>query len=520
MLPGKKYTPEDIVRIAFRRSWLIAIPLIVATSIAVVYSKRLPNRYRSETLIMLSPQRIPDSYVKTTVTTRIEDRLASLNDQILSRSRLERIILDLDLYRARREHGAMEDVVQVMRNEIFTKVEGKESFRVSYVSGDAVTAQKVTERLASLFIEENLRDRENVAEDTNRFLDSQLEDAKRRLIEQEKKLEQYRRRYPGQLPSQLQGNLQSIQNAELQRRNLAQATDRERERKIQLERQLADSQAPEVVAPAPPAAGTGTPENLAGGTTAQQLEAARGSLQLLRLRNKPDHPDVRIMERRIHDLEEKLKAEAQAPAGATPETITPGEAARQRRVRDLSAQIAAIDRQLREYDAEDRRLSGLIRDYQMKVDAVPTRESELVELTRDYTTIQNSYQSLLAKLEESKMAANLERRNIGEQFRILDPARVPERPFSPDRRTIALTGAGIGLALGFLIVGLLEYRDSSFRTDDDIVRTLALPVIAVVPVMRTKLERRLQRRRLLGGAAAGLVLVCVAAAAAWWRLRS
>ncbi len=141
---------------------------------------------------MLMAQRIPDGYVKATITSKIEDRLNSLEDQILSRSRLERIIVDLDLYQELRRTLPMEDVVQRMRDDIVIKIEGKESFRVSYVSRDARTAQKATERLASLFIEENLRDRENVAEDTNTFLDAQLEDAKRRLIEHEKKLEEYR----------------------------------------------------------------------------------------------------------------------------------------------------------------------------------------------------------------------------------------------------------------------------------------------------------------------------------------
>jgi polysaccharide chain length determinant protein (PEP-CTERM system associated) len=525
MLPGKKVTPEDVLRIAIRRRWLLILPLVLGTSAAWVWATRQPDLYRSETLIMLAPQRIPDSYVKTTVTNRIEDRLATLSDQILSRSRLERIILDLDIYSVQRKNGPMEDIIQGMRHDIDIKVEGKESFRVSYISGTALTAQKVTERLASLFIEENLRDRENVAEDTNRFLESQLEDAKRRLIEQEKKLEGYRRRYSGQLPSQLQANLQGIQTVEAQRSTIAQAADRNRERRLQYERQLSELQTPDptaavVASPAPQLGSGGGPENLAGATTGQQLEAAREALRLLRLRNTADHPDVRIMERRIRDLENKLKTEAPAlSTGETPEPVSPAEIIRQRRIRDLTAQIADVNRQLKEYEAEDRRLQSAIRDYQTKVEAVPTRESELVELTRDYATLQNSYQSLLAKREESKIAANLERRNIGEQFRILDPARVPERPFSPDRRKLTLIGAAAGLGLGLFVVGFLEYRDSTFRTDDDIVRTLALPVLAVVPLVLTLSERRVRRRRTVGAAA--LVLTAgVAAAVTWWRMQS
>ena len=520
MLPGKKYSPEDILRILFRRGWIIAIPLVISAALAVLYAYRLPNRYRSETLIMLVPQRIPDSYVKTTVTTRVEDRLATLSDQILSRSRLERTIHDFNLYQDEQKVRAMEDVVQHMRQDIKINVDNKDLFRVAYTSRQPDTAQKVAERLASLFIEENLRDRENVAEDTNQFLDSQLEDAKRRLIEQEKKLEVYRRQHSGELPSQLQSNLQAIQNAEIQRRTLAQAADREQERRIQYERQLAELQITEPVAPPAPAAPAGTgPDAATNGSTEQQLEAARAGLRVLQLRNTPNHPDVRIMQRRIADLEAKLKAEQADGTVPAEKALDPAEVVRQRRIRDVTAQIEVVDRQLKEYETEDNRLKQAIRDYQGKVDALPSRESEMVELTRDYATLQSSYQTLLAKREESKIAANLERKNIGEQFRILDPARVPERPFSPDRRSIVLTGTAAGLGIGVLILGLLEYRDSTFRSDDDIQRVLSLPVLAIVPEMRTKEERRKHRRRMIAAVCAAVVLFAPAAAFAIWRLR-
>ena len=179
MLPGTQYSPEDIFRLIIRRAWLIVIPIAVGTAAAVVVGERLPKKYRSETMIMVVPQRISEAYVKAAATMSIEDRLATLQDQLLSRSRLEKIILDLDLYPALRLGLPMEEVVQRMRTDITLLFEGtannarnkdSASFRIMYVSGDARTAQKTTERLASLFIEENLRDRANVSEDTNKFL--------------------------------------------------------------------------------------------------------------------------------------------------------------------------------------------------------------------------------------------------------------------------------------------------------------------------------------------------------------
>jgi polysaccharide chain length determinant protein (PEP-CTERM system associated) len=517
VLPGQKYSPADIVRILTRRAWLIILVLVLGAAAAVTVSKRLPNQYRSETLIMLVPQRISDTYVKATVTGGIEDRLATLQDQILSRSRLELIILDLHLYQALRRRLPMEDVVQRMRDDIKIKIEGKESFRVSYVSGEAKTAQTTTARLASLFIEENLRDRENLSEDTNQFLDSQLEDAKRRLIEHEKKLEEYRSRYGGELPTQVTANLQAIQNAQVQLQVLAEAADRARERRLLLERQIIDLQAePPLPAPIPQA--IGAPDALPGETTEQQLELARARLQVLLSHDKPDHPDVRMMQRTIRDLEGKLEIDSRQPsAEATPteKPPTPAERLQQARLRDLKLQMEDIDRQLADKQSQDLRLRAVVSEYQAKLDAVPKRESDLVELTRDYTTLQTTYQSLLAKREDAKLASNLERRNIGEQFKILDPARLPERPFSPDRRLIDLGGAAAGLALGALLVGLLEYRDSSFTCEEDVIRLLNVRVLALVPIMISDLDSRTRRRRVAGTGIAVLLLGTVAAFVAW-----
>jgi len=524
VLPGKQYSADDIVRIVTRRWWMIAIPLVIGTGIAAGVSKYLPNKYQSETLIMLLPQRVPDSYVKATVTDKLEDRLATLQSQILSRSRLERIILDLNLYQDRRRKLPMEDVVQRMRDEIAIKTEGKESlsFRLTYVSNDAKVAQQTTERLASLFIEESMRDRENQAEDTNQFLDSQLQDAKRRLVEQEKKLEEYRQRYSGQLPSQAATNLQAIQNLQLQVQSLSEATDRARERRLLLERQIADLQVPEPVVLATPSASPESAEAVAANTTtAQQLETAKAQLKAVQLRLKPDHPDVKILERRVAQLTAKLETEAKAPASAAngpgEKILTPAESARARRLRDLRAELEALDRELADKQQQDKRLRGDMAAYQGKLDAVPSRETDLVELTRDYATLQTSYESLLRKREDSKLAANLERRNIGEQFKVLDPARVPERPFSPNRMLIAAGGSGGGLALGILLIGLLEYRDSSFKTEAEVERVCQLPVLALVPIMTSAEERRRARRKrvITVSLAAVCGFVSVAAVVIW-----
>lgn len=523
MLPGKKFGPTEITRILLHRGWLVVLPVALGLSAAPVLARMVTNQYQSETLIMVVPQRVPDSYVKSTVTAKMEDRLPSMSSLILSRSRLERTIMDFDLYPALRAQRTIDDVVERMRGDIAVRLEGQESFRVSYLSTDPYVAQKVTARLAALFIDENLRDRERLADQTNRFLESQVEEAKARLIDHEKMLEAYRRRYAGELPTQLDSNLQSIRNAQTQLQATTETVNRARERRLLIERQVADERTLPIEATLAVVQNAVAPVPL---TTAQQLDAARTQLEQARRRYTPVHPDVRVLERSVRDLEAKAKEEEARTLAPSPEEPTtsrsPAQLAREKRLRDLQAELEVIDHQLGVYDEEERKLKQSMAEYQAKVDAVPTRESELVELTRDYGTLQAAYTSLLSKREDSKIAADLEKRQIGEQFRIVDEASLPQKPYNQTKR-LALTasGATAGLVLGLLLVACLEFLDSTLTREEDVVRVLSLPVLALVPVIASTRERRLSRRRgLVANVLAAVALLASAAILVAWRLRS
>ena len=514
MLPGKKYKPEDILSILFRRLWLLVVPLAMISAATAVYARRLPNLYRSDTLILVVPQRVPESYVKSTVTARIEDRLHSISQQILSRTRLERVIQEFNLYAAERRTGIMEDIVEGMRNkDIDVQVVKGDAFKVSYVGNDPRTVMKVTERLASLFIEENLRDREMLAEGTNQFLETQLEDARRRLVEQEKKLEAYRRQHAGELPEQHESNLQAVQNTQMQIQSLIESLNRDRDRRLIIERQIAEASAPisegaiRIV---------GAPDDLAAGRpVADQLEIAKAQLKALELRFKPGHPDIGLMKRRVRDLEQKAEAAALAQPIA-PENgsaaVSSAVLAQRQRLASLRQELEQVDTQIAHKIQEEKRLRSISAAYQARAEAAPTRETELVELTRDYTTLQLMYTNLLGKKEESKIAANLERRQIGEQFKLLDPARLPERPFSPNRKAIIMAGIFAGLGVSIALIALLEYRDFTLKTDDEVVSVLALPVLAVVPLMQSDDEQRkaFRRRVFVGVGLGSTVTACVA----------
>lgn len=518
----RTYTPDDIVQCLIRRRWLLLVPVALGLAAAPFLARFAPEKFRSETLIMVVPQRVPDSYVKATITESIEDRLPSISEQILSRSRLERIITDMNLYSDLRKARVMEDVVQAMRADVTVILaanrEGGNSFRVSYVSDHADTARKVAERLASLYIEQNLKDRESQADSTSQFLETQLQDAKARLVEHEKKLETYRKQHAGELPTQLQGNLQSIQSANLQLQVLSESMNRALERRLLIERQIADTEALPIVEPLAPANAP------APASTSQRLDAARARLTTLQQYYTSDHPEVVSMERQVAELQARQAGEA--PLGVTegpPERpSSSAELAQRKKVLDLKADLLVVEKQLESSREEDVRLKKTIASLQAKVDVLPSRESELVELTRDYGTLQAAYSSLLTKREDSLMAANLERRQIGEQFRILDPASMPERPYNQLQRLgVTFSGALAGLALGLLLVGFGELRDSSFRSQDEVLAALSLPVLALIPVMNSPRERRQRvwRERWMDAAGVSVLLGAVAVVVIW-RLRS
>ena len=292
------------------------------------------------------------------------------------------------------------------------------------------------------------------------------------------------------------------------------------ERRLMITGQIADAEA--FPSPPQPANVPAASDGVLPTSTAQQLEAAQARLDAAIQRYTPDHPEVLGLQRTIADLQVRLEGEQPVgPSQVVDPTLSRSEGVQQKRVRELRAELTVIDHQLTANRAEEALLNQTIAEYQAKVDVVPTRESELVELTRDYSTLQAGYASLLMKREDSKIAANLERRQIGEQFRVVDPASLPEKPYNQLQRLGAMaSGPFAGLVLGVLLVGLLEYRDSSFRGEEDVLRVLSVPVLAMVPFMASDREQRRERRRTLAVDVAGVALLLGAVAVlALWRLQ-
>jgi polysaccharide chain length determinant protein (PEP-CTERM system associated) len=509
-----------VVEIARRYKWLIVLPAIAIAAVAAIVIHRLPNVYRSETLILVVPQRVPESYVRSTVTTRIEDRLQAISQQILSRTRLEQIVNDFNLYAEERADGElMEDIVEDMRTrDIGLSVVKGDAFRVSYAADDPRVAMRVTERLGSLFIDESLRDREILAQGTNEFLATQLDEARRELVLNENKLLDYQRTFNGELPSQLTANLQGQHNAEMALQSLGESLNRDRERRIALERQVVDIvEAPDPVATEK--AKTATEIEMAK-TLEDELTNAQQSLLALELKLKPDHPDVRRVRRNVEELKKRVEAQQlEGVITSRPTSEVVMDYAKRKRLLDARAELDNLDREIQAKLAEEQRLRSVLGMYQARIEATPVREAELTALMRDYETLQQAYRGLLAKKEESQISANLEKRQIGEQFKIVDPARVPERPVSPNRpllyglAILAALGIGVGLAAA------AEYFDRTLRTESDIRAALDLGVLATIPYVRdtAAATRRFRRNLALGAGATAMIAIGVTVA---WRLLS
>jgi polysaccharide chain length determinant protein (PEP-CTERM system associated) len=518
MVPGKTYRPEDYVEILWRRRWLGIIPFVFIALGTIVGTQFVPNRYTSSAQVLVVPQQVPKNYVEPTVTSGLAERLQSITQQILSRTRLERVILDFNLYPNERKALTMEDVVALMRKDVKLDIgrpaRGSDPgfFTVSFISENPRTAMQVADRLASLFISENLQDRTVQADQTNQFLQTQLEDARRRLADHERKLEAFRRTYSGQLPTQVQSNLQVMQSTQIEMQALGESMNRDRDRQLTLDKLIGDLLSINAAAQASQTEPQASPL-----TAAEQLEQARAALKALLVRLKPEHPDVMAAQRTVKELEQKAQEEAlNAPIGdgQTPVRLSVGD---MQRISDMRAERESLERRIAANRTEEARLQEVLNTYRKRVEAAPTREAELTELMRDYDTLQDSYKTLLTKSQDSKIAADLERRQIGEQFRIIDPARLPERPVSPDRPRLNAMGAMGGLALGLALIALVEYRDTSVRTDDDVRYSLALPVIAVIPAMITDTERATRRRMRLIATAASLLLVMSAVVVVAWK---
>jgi polysaccharide chain length determinant protein (PEP-CTERM system associated) len=543
MLPGRKYTPAIIGKIVWKGKWLLVIPAVLGLFVGLMISRAQPELYKAETLIQVLPQRVAERLVVSTVTSTIEERLKSIQEQLRSRTFLEEMVTSLDLYPEMRRTHPMDDIVEAMRDNMpLVQVAGTSAgtwrapgtvnaLRVVFTYEDKAKALQVAQRVTSYLVNENARMRGSLAQQTNDFLEQQLAQVKQQLVAQEGKVEDFRRRNSGRLPTQLDSNQQGLLNTQMQLQSHVQSLAADRDRKMLLERLYSEGQAElrQMAAAAPPPTttvptpGADPTAQLANASATQRLAMAKAQLSAAELRLKPEHPDIRRFKRIVADLEKQAAAEAaQAPTTDTAQRTSPGrvvspeEASRRETLRQQRAEIDSLGRQIAFKDNEERRLRAVINDYQSRIEAIPSNESEWTSLTRDYNTLQENYRNLLVKSEDSKVSLNLEKQQIGEQFRVLDSARVSDETEGSNRLQINAGGLVFGFILGLVVVGLREFLDTSFRSDVDVLNALALPVLATVPFAPSPADVSRDKRRRLLVSMSGVAVAVVVAGVFWY----
>lgn len=504
MLPGKKYAPEDILKVLRKRFWVVLVPWAIIAAATAGVARKLPDMYRSTALIQVVPPQVSEAIVRSTGNTRFEEKLNATQQSILSRNRLEAIIQEFNLYPGERRTRIMQEVVERMRRDINVRPQKGEVFAVHYVGRNPHTVWKVTEQLARQFIDESVKDGTRRAEGTSSFIESQVDEAKRKLVVVEDKLKDYKIRHSGELPTQQAANMNAIQTINANLNSIAQALSADMASKASTERLIESLEAQGEPVSVLPAAAQG------GGTAAQRLAVAKANLAnaLTIRRLKPEHPDVVLLQSQIRKLQQEADEEAlRAPVG-----VAVAASPTQARLAGLRDEVERLNKQIARNQEQEKKLRAAAAGYQARIDQVPVRETELVELTREYEVLSGVYQNLVKARENTNMSLNLNRQQFGEQFTLIDPARLPERPFSPDRLMINLFGIMGGLAAGVVLVGLLEYRDGTFKADHEVASVLALPVLAVVPLMRSDAERRadFRKRLFLNLGLGSAVTVCVA----------
>lgn len=501
---------QDYVEVALRRKWLIILPLVLIFIGGIIYSYRLSSIYRASTLILVQQQRIPPAYIQATVTSPVGERLHTISQQIMSRTRLEKIINELNLYKDLRESLFMEELIEKMRKDITLEVRGNTSFQLYYQGKNPKQVASVCNKLASLFIEENLKVRELQAEGTTEFLDRELIRVKKRLEEQETALRKFKEKYMGTLPEQLDANLRSLDRLQLQYQALTNSLESAQERKILLQKQISqfsEMRSQIITDDVEINEGDNGEFGMAG---SPHLEQLRQMLANLETRYTEKHPDVV----RIKNQIKKLEAEAGSGGGeeGLDDTSLLGPDSGFDFTETLRIQLQEIDMEIKKLKEGQKEITARIAQYQKRVEEIPKREQQLLSIKRNYANTQKNYQSLLDKKLNAQLAANMERTQKGERFKVLDAARSPQKPFKPNRQRIILLALLLGLGVGGGLAFGAEYLDHSFRDIDELEKFTGLPVLAYVPRISTDedLRRKKIKKRIIFASSFGILAIVIA----------
>jgi polysaccharide chain length determinant protein (PEP-CTERM system associated) len=507
---AKSVQIDYIIELVLKHRWLFIIPFCLSMLIGIILIFLLPKVYEARAVILVRPQSVPSKFVQSLVTTDIESRVKTISRLILSRSNLEKIINQFNLYMSSEFKDMYpEDKVIDLRDRFDIHVETTDTsnryietastFSVSFSWPDSKLVAPVVNFVAALFIDENRRVREEQATDTSIFLDDELEPMRRQLEEVEEKIREFRNKHMGELPEQLVNNLRTLDNLQLQLEKTKDSLRGANDKLIILNSQIKTNQNILIKPSDSNVVRDESDEVLSLTILKEQLSALQASYT-------EKHPDVIRLKKKIDDLNAKLASgEYQL---ATPETLTLSPNLDVNRARfykemmqrqtDQKLRRAELKMYIKNLKLEIQEITMKISDYQQRVENTPVHEQELLALQRDYDNLRKSHSYLVDRKLQASVAVNMEKKQKGEQFEIIESAYTPREPISPNLKLIFVLSLFLAPNIGFGLIFLKEYFDTSLKQRDDIERNLQIRVLATIPkIYNTKDFRKLKFRKVM-----------------------
>lgn len=515
--PAADLNFERYLGIVRRRHVHFLLPLLFGWMLVWGASWFLPAKYKSSTLILVEEPTMPEKYVAPNVNENLQDRLQSITQQILSRTRLLTIIEKLHLYgEGTSRRLTPDDQIDQLRKNISVDLVRDSrnneisAFRVNFSAHDPETAQQVTKELTALFINENLQVRQKESQGTTAFIERQLEDAHTTLSAQEEKVRQFQSAHQGSLPSQQSSNLQILGGLQGQLQNEQDSLNTAKQQRVYYQTLIEQYKN---LHPTVKTSDGGVPLDLA--SIDSELGKMRAQLTDLSSRYTDKYPDVQKLKIQIAKTQRlreeivnasKADAKRQDSAGAS-DSADPQNTP----LLQLKSQLQANELEIASREKSVASLQGRIADYQGRLNAEPVTEQLLAELTRGYEQSKANYDDLLKKKNQSEMATDMERMQQGERFTMLDPPSLPTKPDFPNRMKFCGMGIAAGLGLGLLVVALFEFFDDRMHEEKEIKELLGTRILAEIPQIQSPQDEQKQKRRvLLGWALATIVGVIIA----------
>lgn len=480
----------------------------------------LANQYVSEGTLLVVQQQVPERYVVPTTSSGLTDALQAMKEEVLSRTRLFEIMDEFNLYARERKRLAPEQVIDLMRGNIDiqplnTSPERRDfnAFKISFAAGSPHLAQEVTSKLTSLFIEENLKTREDQATNTTNFLSEQVKDVEARLAAQEDRLRDYKMKHLGELPEQEQGNLAILGGLQTQLQNTEAALSRAQQQQVYLQSLLDEFRnlnRADAANGNPPVNRALTPLQIAENELTR-LQSVRDDLLA---RYTPQHPEVRKAEddaARQEALVKRLRS-AGGPKSVDGKSVTNSSTGIEddAQIAQIKSQLEANRLEIESLSNDKQRIKASTAEYEARLESTPVAEQQLAGVLRDYDLLKKEYADLLNKQQQSQLATSLEKQQEGQQFRLVDPPSLPTMPSSPKRVRLSLGGLAGGILAGLALAFLMEMKSPSFHTEKELSGRFGVPMVLGIPLLLTPAERRKRRgRRLVEciGASALLFLV-------------